>query len=249
MVASPAIASEQVVRGEVRERVLLHMSVSGEILDTLATVSVERGTLGFVQDGGGGIYAGQPFSDDPLYAFSPDLGRLAVLDREVIGRDTPQASLTLRSRRGETGFTRTVEYRPGRIDPGWIDAVIRFWQAELGMPYSHSEPLIRERLHTPDHTPVASEMRVDADGRVWLRAWDLSDAIRRYDLRFTPPEASRWLVIGPDGGSVARVRLPAEVRWLYAYGDALWATRTDGDGAGVVVRYRLSPATGALPGD
>jgi hypothetical protein len=237
VIAAPATPSAAIVRGEMRERALLR--IAGGVPQLLASLAIERNVLGFVRDDGGGIYSRQPFSDDPLYALSPDGHRLAILERRVTDSADPTSTLELRDT-GDNSFVRhPLRYSPRSIARHWVDDIVRDWQAELGLPYSHSERLIRDRLHQPDHLPVASDLRLDVERRAWIRLWDPAEMILMYNLRSSPPAEATWLVIDPDGNPAGRVALPTDLRWLQAAGDVVWGAKTADDGTGIILRYRL----------
>jgi hypothetical protein len=237
VIAATATPSAAIVRGEMKERALLR--IAGGVPQLLASLAIERNVLGFVRDDGGGIYSRQPFSDDPLYALSPDGHRLAILERRVTDSADPTSTLKLRHIDDNSFVRHPLRYLPRSIERHWVDDIVRAWQAELGLPYSHSEPLIRDRLHQPDHLPFASDLRLDVERRAWIRLWDPAEMILMYNLRSSPPAEAAWLVIDPDGNPAGRVALPTDLRWLQAAGDVVWGAKTADDGTGIILRYRL----------
>jgi hypothetical protein len=239
IIASTIDQARAVVRGEIAERVLLR--ISGGTPVRLVSVPIARNILGFVRGYGGGMYFGQPFSDDPLYALSPDGDLLAILERRVDGTPDPTAVLELKYLRDDSAVRRSLRYPPRPIERRWIDGIIRSWQGELGMPYSHSEPLLRDLLNQPNHLPIANDLQVDADDRAWIRVWDPTDMIQRFNLRSSPPAEATWLVIDSNGNPAGRVALPTDLRWLQAAGDVIWGAMTADDGTGIILRYRLMP--------
>jgi hypothetical protein len=241
VIAATATPSAAIVRGVTKERTLLR--IVGGVLEPLVSVAREQSVLGFVRDDGGGIYSAQPFSDDPLYALSPDGYRLAILERRVTNSADPASTLELRHVDDDSIVRRPLRYSPRPIERHWVDDIVRDWQRELGLPYSHSEPLIRNRLHQPNHLPFASDLRLDVDGRAWIRVWDPAEMILEYNLRSSPPTEATWLVIDLDGSPAGRVVLSTDLRWLQAAGDAVWGAKTADDGTGIIVRYRMTSAT------
>jgi len=237
IIAATATPFRTIVRGEVRERTLLR--IAGAVAQPLMSVPVERSVLGCVRDHGGGIYSAQPFSDDPLHALSPDGYELAILERRVADSQDPVSHLEFGHLDADSIVRRQIRYSPRPIEQHWIDGIVRNWQGELGLPYSHSEPLIRDWLYQPEHLPFANDLRLDVERRAWIRLWDPSEMIQQFALRSSPPEEATWLVIGPDGESVGRVALPADLRWLQAAGGVVWGARTADDGTGIILRYRL----------
>jgi hypothetical protein len=232
----------QIVAGIVKESVYLHMMPSGEILDTLATLSIARSVLGSTSDDGGGVFGANNFSDDPLIAFSPDATRFAVLDRTVTTDGPARAVLRVQGRDGSGRRETPIEYTPRRLDSRWVDAVVRGWQQELGQPHVQTDRLIRGQMYVPAHVPYASELQLTQDGRVWIREWDRWSVPEYGDPRRAGD--ANWLVLGADGSHLARVRLPIDFHWGHAEGDWLWGSQENPDRTSKLVRYRLRPEAG-----
>jgi hypothetical protein len=232
------------VTGRIRDRVFLRTARDGLVLDTLAVLSAERTVIGFLgRDGEGGVFGAQPFSDDPLFAASPVAAVVFVLDRRVEALDgsnrMPHFRLRGHTYAGKQLLERSYAYRPNPIPRRWVDQNVRSWQQELGMAYSRSEPLIRERLFVPAHQPAIAEMHIGVDGRIWLRTWDLAAVSADYGLTQGVPELSVWLVLSAAGEIQGRLELLARVRWLHADDQALWGTYTHPREGGKIVRYGI----------
>ncbi|CAN5826027.1 hypothetical protein BH23GEM3_BH23GEM3_11130 [soil metagenome] len=242
--AMPHAAARDHVKKLHTDRVFLRMTRDGLILDTLAVLTSARSTIGFpTSDGTGGVYSAQPFGDDPIFAVSPTADLVFVLHRQVPPAGDPGPSprfrLLARTFAGETRLDRDYTYSPVPLPNAWVRQAVRSWQAVLGMAYSHSEPLIRERLYVPTHQPSISEMKIGADGRIWLRRWDVTAAPMSYGLARWAPDQAQWLVLSPNGELLGSLQLPTHVRWLHADRTKLWGTYSDLHDGAKIIRYRL----------
>lgn len=230
-------SSAEIVTGGYTDAVYVQANRSGLILDTIASVPVANGTMGFVSDNGGGVYHSQPFSDTPLVSFSPRGRHLAVIDRRVKVDEPPRLHIYSRSLNGKQGFDRAYAYEPREVHSDLIEQVIRSWQEDLGA-HTRQRQMILEELYVPANLPPVSEVFVQDDGRIWIRAWDTNAHSDLAVLNRFSPEAAKWMRLSRNGTPEGILYLPPDLRILYSEGDVLWGTMTNVE-RGVILKMQL----------
>lgn len=168
-----------------------------------------RGSLKHLLGQGEGLHrihgSPDPFSPFPHAAVFRDsvlftngvAGRIAILDPS-----------------GE-GVARTLEVALPHIDVSSAWAALRQKILETGR-----ESLL-ERIPSPrlSHTPAVAGMLIDDRGRIWLKVYDpTSDSV--YFGR-PPGPGGEWLVITPEGTTIATVAIPDNIIPFQVEGDRL----------------------------
>jgi len=197
--------------------------------DTVSTSLRERYMLKF-NFGDGAIHLTQVFSDQPLFALSPDGRRLAVVTRGVEPEPRPPAfTVDLHDLARGTVRRSRHPFEPHALPRAAVDsAVDRLTQNQKDLPWLRDS--VRTRLFRPALRPPVSAALLDDDGRLWL-----AEAPAAGDTMVT------WRVLSVAGHARLRVRLPARVRVLAARGEQLYGVYADEDEVPVLVRY-LVPA-------
>jgi hypothetical protein len=159
----------------------------------------------------------QPFSDDPLWGWSPDGRWVAVLERRQPPPSTADGSMTLHTwdfvdpRAGSR--TVGVPYEPviltsERIDPvatALSESTVRAVRSR-GLSASASDfsvEAVRESMYKPRWVPPASALLVTSGGKAWIRVFE-GDGRR----------GERWLVVHLESGEICQTELSPEWRLL-----------------------------------
>ena len=101
-----------------------------------------------------------------------------------------------------------------------------------------AEAEIRAQLHVPQYFPVFDDVRLGADGAVWLK-------MRGQSLAAVPSsQPTDWAVISPAGSIAYRLAVPANVRVEQVSMDQMWSLQFDSDGLPLIVRYRVGGSMG-----
>ncbi|MEX0601238.1 MAG: 6-bladed beta-propeller [Rhodothermales bacterium] len=119
------------------------------------------------------------------------------------------------------GVARTVEVTAPQVESSLAWAALRHKILETGR-----ESLL-ERMPAPrlSHTPALAGMLVDDRGLIWVKEYDpTSDSVY-----FGPPPGpgGTWLVVTPEGESVATVAMPDGIIPVQVVGDLLLAVSRD----------------------
>lgn len=99
--------------------------------------------------------------------------------------------------------------------------VARARRLGMGVEGAPSPPRYAEYL------PQASDVRLDEDGRAWVRRWTASDGM------------VEWIVFAPRGSPIARVSLPTNLTPNDVGRDYLLGIEADDDGVQSVVLYHI----------
>jgi hypothetical protein len=106
--------------------------------------------------------------------------------------------------------------------------------ASTGTSRAASEAQIRRVLQVPEFLPVFEDVKLGADGAVWIKL------LARAIASVTPGEPADWVVVSPAGSIAFRVRVPSGVRVQQVSMDRMWSLVSDSDGLPVIVRYRVN---------
>lgn len=218
--------------GEASHSLLLRTGRSLEVMDTVARLSMEHSGMGFIYRDGESHYR-QPFGDDELYATSTDGSLLVMVTRDAPRRTSRGSFRVTAWQEGKRHlFTREFDYQARRLPRGAVDSVIR----QYSRPQRRDEPAtpvtadsIRRRLFRPAYYPPIEEVKVAADGAVWLK-------VRLAD---SPEGVGDWMVLSRHGFELARVTLPSSFRLLEANRRTAWGVEGDLLDVPLVVRYNV----------
>ena len=138
-----------------------------------------------------------------------------------------------------TPSERILKFEARRVTVAFVDEWIRGRLdamaqelARTGTSRAAAEAEIRSQLKVPEFLPIFNDIKLGADGAVWLKL-------------FTPsvgppsPIPADWVVVSPAGSIAFRVSVPAGVRVEQVSMDRMWAVQFD-SGLPVIVRYRVS---------
>lgn len=231
--ASPPAFSSEVAAGKMTTQVLVRMTASGEISDTIARYSLLDRSLIITTEEGFGFTTSQPFGDSDIIQISGYQPLIFRLERSAATEFASDSfRVTKRTIEGDTVFSRTYRYTAIPIDPAHVDSIlqaigqrfetIRFASAptpELAMR------LAREAMYLPAYHPPVTELVLGRDGTVWLQRED------------TGGETVDWLALDPNGDLIGVVAVPARFRVLAADRQHLWGMARDELDVPYIVRY------------
>lgn len=211
---------------------LIRTSRDLEVEDTVARYSFVHRAMHF-RFREGEAHLNQPFSDDPIPAFSADGRYFALVSRDAAAGNTAQTFTVSLMRNGRTPvYTHQVKYRPLPLSERAVDSVVKLIVEPAG-PGSPRIPLnadsIHRKLFHPRYLPPVERVVVGQDGVVWLK------------VNFAGGVAARaeWLALGLDGKEIARVTTAAGFRLLEADRATLWGVEGDPFDVPVLVRYKV----------
>jgi hypothetical protein len=179
----------------------------------------------------------QPFSDHPLYAFSPDGTSLTVVRRAVTdgqSQDGTALTVTRTSLRGDTIFHVTPAVAVQPIAEDTRRAVIEHHAAnprlQRRLPsVAAVRDALESALHVPRVHPPATGVIVGIDGRTWVRGAD--------DWQGTV----RWHVLDGRGRIESVVDVDREIEIWAADHESVWAVLRDDLDVPYVVGYAIEP--------
>lgn len=209
---------------------ILRTGWSGDVRDTVATVSRENAVLVVRRGGRSTSYRNQPFSDAPVVDIASDASYVVIVEREVPEQRRGAFYRVVKvGLDGDTMVANPVAYAPVQIPEaakvGAIGSIVE--QVHRGEPIGETRRLVRESLYLPEYHPPVAEVSVGTDGRIWLRR--------------NPPEEGmvRWDLLSPEGTPIAHVILPPRLRILESAGEMVWAQWRNKLDITYLVRYRL----------
>ncbi len=218
--------------GGATHALLLRTSRQLEVEDTVAQYSFQHRAMHFrLREGE--AHLNQPFSDDPIPAFSADGRYFALVHRDAAEGSKAQGFTVNLMRNGRTPvYSRRVSYRPRPLPERAVDSIIRMF-TEPADPNWPRTPLtadsLRRKLFRPRYYPPVERVVVGQDGVVWLKLQVADGA----------PTRGEWLALGPDGREVARVTTAPLFRLLEADRTTLWGVEGDPFDVPVLVRYKV----------
>jgi hypothetical protein len=209
-------SSNEIASGRIRARPLLRLDSLGLVVDTLAVLSVDpKSTMVFRKESET-TFVTQPVREDPLFDISPDGGGIVIVDRRV--PDDPEKALLVVTKitaDGDTIYEARLRYEPRRLDhrsvrqrflsPYYVEEVARVTESEL-----------RDALWLPRYLPPVSQVRLGADGTVWLRRED--DFVSSH---------LRWEVLDPSGAPLFWVWMSRGVQVLWVSSGSVWGVELD----------------------
>jgi hypothetical protein len=218
--------------GGATHALLLRTSRQLEVEDTVARYSFLHRAMHF-RFREGEAHLNQPFSDDPIPAFSADGRYFALVHRDAAGGNKAQTFTVSLMRNGRLPvYTRRVGYLPRPLPERAVDSVIKMITEPVDPSWPRS-PLtadsLRRKLFRPRYYPPVDRVVVGRDGVVWLKLQVADGA----------PARGEWLALGPDGREVARVTTAAAFRLLEADRTTLWGVEGDPFDVPVLVRYTV----------
>ncbi len=241
------------------EHPVVRVAPGGVVLDTLWTQRVGNVEVEIDWFGGGGATAGpQPFSPDPVRAFSWPEGAMVEVSHAV----EPQPVLVVRKERlGAAGdgairepvFRVEIPFDPAPITPAEIDRALDLFAAGWRGRVETDEEiraLFREALVVPEVRRPYQHVLAAEDGRTWIR---LTPPASEGGLGPVPPHTvgidpehlggdatgSRWMILSPEGEPESRALLPAGAVPMWAGEGRVIAVRSLGEERYEVVELRV----------
>lgn len=205
----------------------------GSGADTLGSAIFETGAAPEAVTVGGSTFGRPTVRDHPLYALASD--GLYHIDRPLTTSASDAVfSVTRVGERGDTMFTRPIEYQPTPYGEEYREYLANTVVARLPATGSAVYEQVLQLITLPPYRLPVTGCFVDEQDRIWLETSVQSDAY------------SDWLVLDSDGSRLWSVRFPQGVAIRWAFEDIVWAWIKDEEDVPWVVRYRvqLSPATG-----
>lgn len=212
-------------------------SIEGEPLGTVELPEEDREGFGFVLRYEGEI---EPFIVKTVHAWSP-LGYI------VAGRND-RYDIELRKPSGPVHVTRDLD--PVPVNPE-EHAEWNAFRDRVHEMYAERN-IDQEVTPIPQRKPYFRELRVGADGRIWVFRY--VEAVKRDDVGPIPGEPERpvltwrepwtWDVFEPDSTFLGAVVLPDGFEPHAFRGTRIWGAHTDEGGVQRVVRLRIVPESG-----
>jgi hypothetical protein len=227
-----AVVSRENPAAGATHALILRTSRQLEVEDTVASISFAHRAMHF-RFREGEAHLNQPFSDDPMAAFSADGQYFVLVYRDAArGSGTDQFTVSL-MRHGRTPvYSRQVTYRPRLLPARAVDSVIRMFVEPVDPNWPRT-PLtadsLRRKLYRPRYFPPVERVIVGQDGVVWLKVVAATG----------PASRAEWLALGRDGREIARVTTAPSFRLLEADRTTLWGVEGDPFDVPVLVKYRV----------
>lgn len=233
--SSPAW-SHLVASGEITETAYLRLDTRGAVLDTLAVYSLVNSELAVMRDDGrGGFFTRQPYSDAEIVRLSAYRPEVLRVDRALPEGDAePAFRVTKLSFGGDTLWSRRFGYEPTPLGAAAVDSFVADFAATVAergfMTRGQAEQKLREALYRPRTLPPVAEAVPGRDGSVWLQ------------MARPAGEASTWWALSTDGNPLGEVELPARFRLMNAVEGRVWGMETDELDVPYIVAYAIRRA-------
>lgn len=233
LLAMAPVLAQDITSGTVTEAPVLHMSIDGTILDTVAMRPFGGGSIQLDNGQGGSTFTGQPFSDAPFVAFSASREEALFVDRSVSGGETSFRITKLRFV-GDTVFDRTYDFEPTLLTDAVADSVLGGLAEQLAergfFTLGRALSELDEKAYVPPHLTPITSVRPGEDGTTWIGLNDLD------------PDERAWLVLLPNGDPWGEVVLPESFRPMLATRDEAWGMEQDELDVPYIVTYTIRPA-------
>jgi len=210
---------------------LLRTTRDLQVLDTVARYSFLHRAMHF-RFREGEAHLNQPFTDDPIPAFSADGQYFALVQRDAADGRQGEFTVSLMRNGRVPVYSHRVRYRSRPLTDRAVDSAVALLVQPVD-PTGPRSPLtadsVLRRLYRPRYLPPVERAVVGQDGIVWLKV-NFADG---------KPGRAEWLALGTDGKEIVRVTTPAGFRLLEADRNTLWGVEGDPDDVPVLVRYRV----------
>ncbi len=224
VVGHGATSGQILARGEVTAYPIRSLTRGGVATDTLAWYSIANADF-IVRSKRGTSYMPQPFPDHLLVAYFGAEGRACVIDRAFSGRSPSElVNVSCVSTAKDTVWRAGLRFPARPIPARVVDSVRTRLNRALRPRFIQAE--IDRALHVPrSETPIVDAL-AGADGTLWLRQRESRDS-------------STYWVIRADGRGRKTIRVPKELRILWANGPDVWGEEKDSDDVPRLSRYRV----------
>jgi hypothetical protein len=223
---------------------LISMSLEGEVLATLAYLSIAGRMLEVPLPGEGGLQLRNPYSHADMLAVPPSGERVVTLERqEPVADSAANYHVRFMTPSGQVESLEEVGYQPRRLKGADVDRWVEGLEpvrelVEFGLfpSLAAAQQTVRAELDAPVYyPPVANRgpgvleqaVLVSRDGSVWVERWERDR------------EGTRWDVVVVGRGRVAVATVPPGVRLLAVAGDRAWGVELDEFDVPTIVRYRI----------
>ncbi len=232
------------VTGEFVKAGYLQMDSTGAVRDTVVfpTLAPEPPQLKAQSpDGGSSMVWGLPWAGGNESALTPEGGLIAGFGLEYVLYSLPPTGRPLRIEREHAAvpvsdverseMRAQLTQRMKRLDPSWT------WTGP----------------DIPATKPAYRDVRVDMDGRIWVRLYTPGEPIPPDEMPAARPgpnppiqrttrEPNLYDVFAADGRYLGRVRPPGKASVLQAAGNTAWGVDQDASDVSYAVRWRIDPA-------
>lgn len=155
----------------------------------------------------------QPFSDNPLWGWSPHGRWVAVLEQRRPAPETTDGAIRLHvwgvSESGLRAGAVDIPHEPQALTRDRIDSVATTFSRSFrrairdnGIPADASDfsvQAVREAMYRPEWTPAASVLRVTSGGQAWIQISKGEDG-----------STAGWVIVTLESGAICQVDIPAE---------------------------------------
>ena len=199
-------------------RRLLHISRSGRVLDTIATLRERDAFVQLQARDGRLVTARQPWAARDMFACSPDGLAEALVRQENAASAAEQGvfslALTLPFQAGT--MQRIVPYVPLQFaDSTWQRFAERLAHSRFGEAFSTvgaATKAIGEQLFRPETVSPVSAVLVASSGEVWIQRADIAGG-------------EKWQIFEPRDSLVREVSLPLTVHPVAVSNRRLWVVK------------------------
>jgi hypothetical protein len=198
----------------------------------------------FIEVGGRRMIAPSPPTALPEWVDLPD-GYIVIHTPPPTDAGTATMTVTRIGLEGDTVYSRALRYAPQRYESAELDSIAyRAARGEVGgfvpvpalgaerppIPENLDEVArgIRAEMRFPELKLPIEQSWLAQDGTLWLQRMNDGSGL------------ARWVLLDDNGLPRSELRLPANVRVLWASGDRFWAVVPDDLEVPWIVRYRIT---------
>lgn len=166
-----------------------------------------------------------PFSNQILYALSPQGDWYGLIDRSGPPGSRPQVTVTtVAVAKGAHDLARWKVEIPSIAIPDHIrDSILTVLSLNMGLTPNE----VARRLPIPRMFPGPTAVVAGADSTLWIR------------IESADPARATFLVFTLEGRLLATVLAPSSLNLMWAASKSVYGVETDGDGVPMIVRYQV----------
>lgn len=229
--------SHRVADGEIATLPVLITDFSLTDADTMVRLPVERKVLAVRRKGERyrGLFGVQPLKSPPLWAVSPEGGRVVVVNAGAVSTgEAATFELRLVDTRANTIWEDHVSYEPVPMPSGLRDSLVDRWteialrsRGVAARNRAEAKSLVVDALYRPEFLPPVTDLVVGTDESIWLRREE------------TGLSTVTWEAFNGEGTRLASLVAPSDLRILATDGQTVWGEEVGALDVPYVAAYRI----------